>query len=479
MKHILITTIAAVLLVGCEKPPPPAILIHDAAEKGSIEAIKQHLAAGTDINAKDRDGWTPLHFATRFEDLAMAELLVANGADVNAKAKNDWTPLDVAYASELRELLRKHGGKTKRELEAKESIHAAAETGNIEAVKQHLADGVNMNAEDMIGWTPLYFAIDEGHTEITELLIAKGADINAKNASAIGLNAEDIRGWTPLHCAVKKASRTGEMDVVELLIIKGANVNAKDEAKDDGGKTPLHWAVGFGQKEVVELLLRKGADVSAKDDLGMTPLHGASGYQKDAEKIAELLLANGAEVNAKRDGGWTPLNEVVIASETYKEGAAKVFALLRKHGGKTEGELKIEELKRILASTEGEWNLLTRGQDRNGRAFSNAGTMTINWDDSKSELRMESRIKRKGRTFKSLETITINNEEIIMDRGGKQINGFWRPSRKSISWLSTIDLVSFLGSSDYSIKDRISQTFSVKGFNVSSTVTTELKAEGK
>jgi len=57
---LLLTTIAAVLLVGCG-PSVPDISMYDAAEVGNIEAVKQHLAAGTDVNAKDKDGWSPLH----------------------------------------------------------------------------------------------------------------------------------------------------------------------------------------------------------------------------------------------------------------------------------------------------------------------------------------------------------------------------------------------------------------------------------
>ena len=63
MKQLLIT-IAAVLVVGCAKPPPPEISIHSATKNGNIKAVKQHLAAGTDVNAKEEDllGWTPLHY---------------------------------------------------------------------------------------------------------------------------------------------------------------------------------------------------------------------------------------------------------------------------------------------------------------------------------------------------------------------------------------------------------------------------------
>ena len=51
MKHLLLTTIAAAVLVGCGGPSAPDISIHDAAAKGNIEAVKQHLAAGADVNA--------------------------------------------------------------------------------------------------------------------------------------------------------------------------------------------------------------------------------------------------------------------------------------------------------------------------------------------------------------------------------------------------------------------------------------------
>ena len=111
MKHLLITTIAAVLLVGCG-PPPPDISIHEAAKKGNIEAIKQHLAAGTDVNAKDKFGGTPLHAAAYWGHKEIVELLIAEGAEVNAKNSFGDTPLDRAVLwNETADLLRKHGAK--------------------------------------------------------------------------------------------------------------------------------------------------------------------------------------------------------------------------------------------------------------------------------------------------------------------------------------------------------------------------------
>jgi len=114
MKY-LITTIAAVLLVGCG----PSITIHKAAYEGNIEAVKQHLAAGTDVNAVGGlFEYTPLHVAANKE---IAELLIAKGANVNAKYVTVRTPLDVAILlneTATADLLRKHGGKTGEELEA-------------------------------------------------------------------------------------------------------------------------------------------------------------------------------------------------------------------------------------------------------------------------------------------------------------------------------------------------------------------------
>ena len=129
MKHLLLTTIAAVLLVGCgesQSPEPPTVEapdidIHEAARIGNIEAVKQHLAAGTDVNAKNKYEWTPLHSAAFSGHKEIAEILIAEGADVNAKDNNGGTPLDVAIQlkrTEIADLLRKHGVKTGKELKA-------------------------------------------------------------------------------------------------------------------------------------------------------------------------------------------------------------------------------------------------------------------------------------------------------------------------------------------------------------------------
>ena len=83
------------------------------------------MAAGTDVNAKDKHGYTPLHNAALEGHKEVAELLIQNGADVNAKSESvigeDKTALDWAVDQDhtrIADLLRKHGGKTGAELKA-------------------------------------------------------------------------------------------------------------------------------------------------------------------------------------------------------------------------------------------------------------------------------------------------------------------------------------------------------------------------
>ena len=121
------------VLVGCgESQPPepptakaPDISIREAVKIGNIEAVKQHLDAGAEVNAKGRYGRTPLHYAATRGLKKIIELLIARGADVNTKIEvGDYkgqTPLDGAIQwnhPETADLLRKHGGKTREELKA-------------------------------------------------------------------------------------------------------------------------------------------------------------------------------------------------------------------------------------------------------------------------------------------------------------------------------------------------------------------------
>ena len=84
MKHILLTTIAAVVLVGCGMP---SVDIWTAAKEGNIEAVKYHLAAGVDVNAKDERGGTPLDGAIQRKRTKTADLLRKHGGKTGEELK--------------------------------------------------------------------------------------------------------------------------------------------------------------------------------------------------------------------------------------------------------------------------------------------------------------------------------------------------------------------------------------------------------
>ena len=170
------------------------------------------------------------------------------------------------------------------------SIHDAANSGDIEAVKNFLAAGTDVNAIDD-DWTPLVFAVDKGHKEIVEILIAKGADVDAKGQY----------DWNAFH----GAALHGRTEIAGLLIAKGVDVNAKNEE----GYTPLFYAAYKGHKEVAELLISKGADVNAQMDDGRTSLDWAT------------------------DGKYP---------WAVRRKHTETADLLRKHGGKTGEELEAE-----------------------------------------------------------------------------------------------------------------------------------------
>jgi multidrug efflux pump subunit AcrA (membrane-fusion protein) len=145
MKHLLLTTIAAVVLVGCgesqqsvpapeakpdepvtqaAKPEPTTVKLEhpqanraliEATATGNVEAIEKAIAGGADVNVKAVGGGTLLFIAAHEGHREVAELLIAEGADVNETNSSGETPLDWAKGETVN-LLRKHGGKTGEEL---------------------------------------------------------------------------------------------------------------------------------------------------------------------------------------------------------------------------------------------------------------------------------------------------------------------------------------------------------------------------
>ncbi|KAJ4041185.1 hypothetical protein NW753_010593 [Fusarium oxysporum] len=138
--------------------------------------------------------------------------------------------------------------------------------------------------EDTYSRTPLWYAAQNGHKAVVELLLVAGADVNAAAAAA------GYDGRT----ALQAAAGGGHLEVVEKLLAEGADVNA---AGIDFGRTALQAAARGGHLEVIEKLLVAGADVNAAGiDFGWTALQAAA--EGGHLEVVEKLLAEGANINA-------------------------------------------------------------------------------------------------------------------------------------------------------------------------------------
>ena len=271
--------------------PDNATELHKAAVDVGPEAIREILDSGVDVNARisititvedtetvARDV-TALHLAMwRNSDVAVTEVLLDYGADINAQG---WR---------------------------RAPIHFAAQYGGASLIELVLSRGADVNALDSRNATPLHYgARHNSFSEVIYVLLKSGADVHARTART---------GHSPLHWAARNANA----EITKLLVEHGADVHARTER---GYSTPLHLAARFNPNPaVIQLLLEKGADVHARafaefqPDLGPTSLHLAARYNANPE-IIEVLLNHGANINARGDArevpelGPTPLHWAV------------------------------------------------------------------------------------------------------------------------------------------------------------------------
>lgn len=184
---------------------------------------------------------------------------------------------------------------------------------DIKQVEALTNSGVNVNAKDpRSNLAPLHLATISGYAEIVRILLENGADPNIKG----------FFDKTPLHFMdIEKFPEKGT-EIIELLIAHGANLDARDAA----GATPLMTAVVRQDDALARLLVEKGGDINCPMFDGKTPLHSII-VQGD-KAMAEILINNGADVNAKEPGSL--LTTLHIASG---EGYSEIVCLLISKGG--------------------------------------------------------------------------------------------------------------------------------------------------
>jgi uncharacterized protein len=185
----------------------------------------------------------------------------------------------------------------------------AIRAGDRAAVDTLLAsDSSLLGALDEKGLGAYAAARYSGRNEIAALLLEKGVKLDVYTASMAGAKetvlemiaanpelvaAYSSDGWTPLHLACF----FGQPEMAEILIARGADVNAR--SRNAMQNRPLHTAAAGRNKDAVRLLLERGADVNARQHGGWTALHAAS--QNGDVEMARLLIGGGADVAARAE----------------------------------------------------------------------------------------------------------------------------------------------------------------------------------
>ncbi|CAD7703204.1 unnamed protein product [Ostreobium quekettii] len=260
--------------------PEHMALLHVAAQEGNCGVGSVLISPlGNDVDAKDMNAWTPLHWAAYNGHVDMVALLMKHEADKDAKNRGGHTPLHLASSTGRKgvvQLLLEEGADRDAKTQFEETaLHWAAHNGHKHVVAQLIDMGADRNAKGESGSTPLHCAIEKGHIDVAQVLVERGAE----------LDVVDQYQRTPLHIS----AALGDVDVVHLLVTYGAN----KEARSLGGDTPLHWAARHNHGKVAAFLLQHGATMEARNDCRLTP-------QDVARKEVKRLLKTGFKTKVVR-----------------------------------------------------------------------------------------------------------------------------------------------------------------------------------
>ncbi|MEI6519773.1 MAG: ankyrin repeat domain-containing protein [bacterium] len=320
-----------------------------AAAKNNIESL---LKIHANVNVKDSYGNTPLSYAP---NVIVAKLLIENTdeknrADINVLNKRDESLLYKVVADNRKDLVEYYIAKNLSVKQANNAgdspLHRAASIVDPISFERDLdhpnppapheiatmliAAGADVNAKNNNGETPLFYA--RSASMITYLVKDCKADPNVAslagdtalmrivrtNKDAVsalinnGVVPVDVNYVSPAKSSNKKTAlfmaQTGE--IADLLIKAKATVNIKDA----DGMTPLHDAVKAGRLDVVKTLLIAGADPTVRSDDGNLPMH----LTPNVDMATEILSAPKTDINAYDDSGNTLLHNAARKADGLK-----------------------------------------------------------------------------------------------------------------------------------------------------------------
>ncbi len=309
--YSLLIVAALTLPLGAAGDPP----LIEAAKARNVEAVRSLLKQRVDVNTRQPDNATALHWAAHLNDGAMVDVLLRAGAKADVADDTGATPLYLACVNRngvMVDKLLEAGANANAALVSGETVlMTCARTGEAAGVRALLTRGSLVNAKEPAhDQTALMWAAAQAHPEAVDALLRGGADVRARSRSyeqTVTSEVTQRAGREELNYTVPRggstallfAARSGDVESARLLIAAGADVN---EALPDGASA-LVVAAHSGHGRVATLLLEQRADPNHAD-VGYTALHAAV-LRSDVE-LVKSLLAHKANPNAQMTKG-TPV----------------------------------------------------------------------------------------------------------------------------------------------------------------------------
>ncbi len=309
------------------------------------------LEKGADTSHADKEGNTALMVASSQGNLDMVRLLVEKGANMSQTNKKGLKPAEIAVEHSHFDILnyfidvmgedvldQKYKKLPKRFLNAVVS-------GNLEMVQAMIESGIDVNASDTKGVTPLMAASFKGHEKLVQYFIDYGADLTQKSKE--GLTAMDYaiqKEKYEIARIIKKAIENeqknprifsiiekGNVHHLERFIEHGFNVNMVNEE----GDSPLMKAIGKADLEMAKILLSAGADMKIQNKKGEGILHqieksNALTFKK--VQMVALLKEFGFPVNQELQNPKRTMYDVILSETKEKEEKKMLQKLLASLG---------------------------------------------------------------------------------------------------------------------------------------------------
>ena len=335
--------------------------------KADSKVIEYLIKQKTAVNAGDKAGNTPLHYAVNNNRKIAGQVLLVSGADIFATNKQGESPLKIAFA--------KLGGRAEWLLTAETvalsdgngntPLHYAALWGMETMIPFILSRGGNIDAKNVKGETPLFTAVKANNVRTVKALCGQSGDAlsdcnvrdamgntvlhaaigwNAKEAAesilqyhgtdaAALLNAKNTAGKTVLHIA----AQTGNLPFLSLFLAHHADINSDDAT----GRTPLVEAVRYGKTSAIMLLLKNGASPDRQDIQGRTALHAAVGLAPIS--VITALRAAGADPLIRDSYGVTPVSRAFRLGRNILDAVLGSDASLSNSDGETPLHIAVQE----------------------------------------------------------------------------------------------------------------------------------------